>query len=151
MKLRVWRSPNEYRSKSVRISAKPATTGVKKKTMMIKGRDLISGIPRTLVIDDAEVREALQEPIGTIVNAIKIALENTPPELAGDIIDRGIVLTGGGSLLKGMDTRFREETNLPIITVDDPLTSVVLGVGKILDELDLLRKVSVMSQANNLR
>ena len=79
------------------------------------------------------------------------ALENTPPELAGDIIDRGIVLTGGGSLLKGMDTRFREETNLPIITVDDPLTSVVLGVGKILDELDLLRKVSVMSQANNLR
>ena len=98
-------------------------------------------------VDDAEVREALQEPIGTIVNAIKVALENTPPELAGDIIDRGIVLTGGGSLLKGMDTRFREETNLPIITVDDPLTSVVLGVGKLLDELDLLSRVSVMSRA----
>ena len=122
-----------------------------RKTMMIKGRDLISGIPRTLVVDDAEIREALQEPIGTIVNAIKVALENTPPELAGDIIDRGIVLTGGGSLLKGMDTRFREETNLPIITVDDPLTSVVLGVGKILDELDLLAKVAVMSQANTFR
>ncbi|MCX5728777.1 MAG: rod shape-determining protein [Nitrospirae bacterium] len=122
-----------------------------RKTMMIKGRDLISGIPRTLVVDDSEIREALQEPIGTIVNAIKVALENTPPELAGDIIDRGIVLTGGGSLLKGMDTRFREETNLPIITVDDPLTSVVLGVGKILDELDLLAKVSVMSQANTYR
>ena len=109
-----------------------------------------NGLPRT-VVDDAEIREALQEPIGTIVNAIKVALENTPPELAGDIIDRGIVLTGGGSLLKGMDTRFREETNLPIITVDDPLTSVVLGVGKILDELDLLRKVSVMSQCSSLR
>jgi rod shape-determining protein MreB len=122
-----------------------------KKTIMIKGRDLISGIPRTLVVDDAEIREALQEPISTIVNAIKVALENTPPELAGDIIDRDIVLTGGGSLLKGMDTRFREETNLPIITVDDPLTSVVLGVGKILDELDLLRKVSVMSQCGNSR
>ena len=89
--------------------------------------------------------------VGQRANQVKVALENTPPELAGDIIDRGIVLTGGGSLLKGMDTRFREETNLPIITVDDPLTSVVLGVGKILDELDLLRKVSVMSQANNLR
>src|SRR5579884_2853841 len=122
-----------------------------KKTYMIKGRDLISGIPKTLVIDDGEIREALAEPISAIVNAIKVALENTPPELAGDIIDRGIVLTGGGSLLKGMDTRFREETNLPIITVDDPLTSVVLGVGKILDELDLLRKVSVMSQCSTLR
>jgi len=138
-------------TEQIKIEIGSAYPFEERKTMMIKGRDLISGIPRTLVIDDAEIREALQEPIGTIVNAIKIALENTPPELAGDIIDRGIVLTGGGSLLKGMDTRFREETNLPIITVDDPLTSVVLGVGKILDELDLLRKVSVMSQANNLR
>ncbi|MFM7840988.1 MAG: rod shape-determining protein, partial [Nitrospira sp.] len=112
---------------------------------------LISGIPRTLWVDDAEIREALQEPISTIVNAIKVALENTPPELAGDIIDRGIVLTGGGSLLKGLDIRLREETNLPIITVDDPLTSVVLGVGKVLDELDLLRKVTVVSQYSSSR
>jgi rod shape-determining protein MreB len=141
----------EHMAERIKFEIGSAYPFEERKTMMIKGRDLISGIPRTLVIDDAEVREALQEPIGTIVNAIKIALENTPPELAGDIIDRGIVLTGGGSMLKGMDTRFREETNLPIITVDDPLTSVVLGVGKILDELDLLRKVSVMSQANNLR
>ncbi len=122
-----------------------------KKTFMVKGRDLISGIPRTLVVDDSEIREALHEPISTIVNAIKVALENTPPELAGDIIDCGIVLTGGGSMLWGMDTRLREETGLPIITVDDPLTSVVLGVGKILDELDLLRKVSVMSQYSSTR
>ena len=100
---------------------------------------------------DAEIREALVEPISTIINAIKVALENTPPELAGDIIDCGMVLTGGGSLLRGMDVRLREETGLPIITVDDPLTSVVLGVGKILDELDLLRKVSVMSQYSGSR
>ena len=117
-----------------------------RKTFMIKGRDLISGIPKTLVIDDAEIREALAEPISAIVNAIKIALENTPPELAGDIIDRGIVLTGGGSLLRGMDIRLREETNLPIITVDNPLTTVVLGTGKALDQLSLLRKVSIAAQ-----
>jgi len=117
-----------------------------RKTFMIKGRDLISGIPKTLVIDDGEIRDALSEPISAIVNAIKVALENTPPELAGDIIDRGIVLTGGGSLLRGMDTRLREETGLPIITVDNPLTTVVLGTGKVLDELDLLRKVTIMSQ-----
>jgi len=117
-----------------------------RKTFMVKGRDLISGIPRTLVIDDAEIREALAEPIGAIVNAIKIALENTPPELAGDIIDRGIVLTGGGSLLRGMDVRLREETNLPIITVDNPLTTVVLGTGKALDQIDLLRRVSILAQ-----
>jgi rod shape-determining protein MreB len=117
-----------------------------RKTFMIKGRDLISGIPKTMVIDDGEIREALAEPISAIVNAIKVALENTPPELAGDIIDRGIVLTGGGSLLRGMDIRIREETNLPIITVDDPLTTVVMGTGKALDELELLRKVSIMAQ-----
>jgi len=117
-----------------------------RKTYMIKGRDLISGIPKTLVIDDGEIREALSEPISAIVNAIKVALENTPPELAGDIIDRGIVLTGGGSLLRGMDIRLREETGLPIITVDNPLTTVVLGTGKVLDELYLLRKVAIMSQ-----
>jgi rod shape-determining protein MreB len=117
-----------------------------RKTITIKGRDLISGIPKTLVMDDSEIREALSEPISAIVNAIKVALENTPPELAGDIIDRGIVLTGGGSLLRGMDIRLREETNLPVITVENPLTTVVLGTGKVLDELDLLKKVTIMSQ-----
>ena len=114
-------------------------------TTMIKGRDLISGIPKTLVIDDTEVREALAEPISVIVNTIKVALENTPPELSGDIIDRGIVLTGGGSMVRGMDIRLREETNLPIVSVDNPLTSVVLGGGQVLQELDLLRKISISS------
>ncbi len=117
-----------------------------RRTYMIKGRDLISGIPRTLVVDDSEIREALAEPISAIVNAIKVALENTPPELAGDIIDRGIVLTGGGSLIRGMDIRLREETNLPIITVEDALTTVVVGTGKALEEIDLLKKVFVLSQ-----
>ena len=116
-----------------------------KKQMAVKGRDLISGIPRTILVNDSEIREALQDLIATIVGAIRLALENTPPELAGDIIDRGIVLTGGGSLLQGLDARLREETALPIVTVDDPLTSVVLGVGKILEELALLRNVASMS------
>jgi rod shape-determining protein MreB len=141
----------DHMAERIKVEIGSACPFEEKKTMMVKGRDLISGIPRTLVLDDAEIREALFEPISTIVNAIKVALENTPPELAGDIIDCGIVLTGGGSLLRGMDTRLREETGLPIITVDDPLTSVVLGVGKILDELDLLRKVSVMSQYSSSR
>ncbi len=116
-----------------------------KSQMMVKGRDLITGIPRTIVLEDTEIREALQESISTIVAAIKVALENTPPELAGDIIDRGIVLTGGGSLLKGLDSRLQDETGLPIVTVDDPLTSVVLGVGQTLEELTLLRSVASMS------
>ena len=120
-----------------------------KSQMMAKGRDLISGIPRTIVLEDTEIREALQESITTIVTAIKVALENTPPELAGDIIDRGIVLTGGGSLLKGLDARLRDETALPIVTVDDPLTSVVLGVGKALEELSLLRSVASMSAVSS--
>lgn len=116
-----------------------------RKVMSIKGRDLISGIPKTLVIDDGELREALSEPVSIIVNTIKVALENTPPELAGDIIDKGIVLTGGGSLLSGLDARIREETNLPVIVMDNPLTAVVLGTGKALDELDLLRKIFLLS------
>ena len=113
-----------------------------KKQMAVKGRDLVSGIPRTILIDDTEIREALEDCVTTIISAIRQALEHTPPELSGDIIDRGIVLTGGGSLLQGLDDRLREETALPIVTVDDPLTSVVLGVGKTLEEISLLRKVS---------
>ena len=136
----------EHMAEQIKYEIGSAYPLEERRTFMIKGRDLISGIPRTLVIEDAEIREALAEPISTIVNAIKVALENTPPELAGDIIDRGIVLTGGGSLLRGMDIRLREETNLPIITVEDPLTTVVVGTGKALDQIDLLKKVSILSQ-----
>src|SRR5437667_5121107 len=123
----------DHMAERVKVEIGSAYPFEEKKTMMVKGRDLISGIPRTLVLDDSEIREALYEPISTIVNAIKVALENTPPELAGDIIDCGIVLTGGAPMLWGMDTRPPEETGLPTITVDDRLTSVVLGVGKIVD------------------
>ncbi len=113
-----------------------------RKTFAIKGRDLVFGIPKTLVVHSEEIHEALMEPVSAIINAIKVALENTPPELAGDIIDRGIVLTGGGALLRGLDVRVKEETGLPIITVENPLTTVVQGTGKALDDLDLLRKIA---------
>ncbi len=112
-------------------------------TMEIKGRDLIEGIPKTLAVTDAEIREALAEPISIIVNAVRVALERTPPELSADIVDRGIVLTGGGSLLKNLDRLFREETGLPVSVAEDPLCSVVLGTGKMLSDFDLLRKISM--------
>jgi len=139
----------EHMAERVKLEIGSAYPLPEKAQMMVKGRDLISGIPRTIVLEDTEIREALQESIATIVSAIKVALENTPPELAGDIIDRGIVLTGGGSLLKGLDARLRDETALPIVTVDDPLTSVVLGVGKTLEELSLLRSVASMSTVSS--
>jgi len=112
-------------------------------TMEIKGRDLIEGIPKTLTITDAEIREALQEPVSIIVNAVRVALERTPPELSADIVDRGIVLTGGGSLLRNLDRLLREETGLPVSVAEDPLSSVVLGTGKMLSDFDLLRKISL--------
>ena len=135
----------DHMAERVKMEVGSAYPLEQQKTMMVKGRDMISGIPRTVVVNDAEIREALEEPIHAIVNALRTSLENTPPELAGDIIDRGVVITGGGSLLPGIATRFQEETNLPIITVEDPLTSVVLGVGKVLDEIELFRKVSLLS------
>lgn len=112
-------------------------------TMEIKGRDLREGIPRTIVVDDQEIREAIEEVVTAIINAVRIALERTPPELSADIIDRGIILTGGGSLLKNLDKRIREETQLPVFLTEDPLTSVVMGAGRLLDDLDLLKKISL--------
>lgn len=112
-------------------------------TMEIKGRDLREGIPRTIVVDDQEIREAIEEVVTAIINAVRIALERTPPELSADIIDRGIILTGGGSLLKNLDKRLREETQLPVFITEDPLTSVVMGAGRLLDDLDLLKKISL--------
>lgn len=139
----------EHMAERIKMEIGSAYPLPEKKQMAVKGRDLVSGIPRTILIDDSEIREALQDCLTTIVRAIRLALENTPPELAGDIIDRGIVLTGGGSLLQGLDDRLREETALPIVTVEDPLTSVVLGVGKTLEEFSLLRKISSHSSLNS--
>jgi len=139
----------EHMAERVKVGVGSAYPLEEKAQMMVKGRDLVSGIPRTIALEDGEVREALQECIAAIVSAIRLALEHTPPELAGDIVDRGIVLTGGGALLRGLDARLREETGLPIVTVDDPLTSVVLGVGKTLEELTLLRSVSSMATVSS--
>jgi rod shape-determining protein MreB len=113
-------------------------------TLEIKGRDLREGIPKTIVVDDQEIREALEDVVAAIINAVRIALEKTPPELSADIIDRGIVLTGGGALLKNIDKRIREETQLPVFVTEDPLTTVVLGAGKMLDDFELLKKISLI-------
>lgn len=113
--------------------------------MDVKGRDLVSGIPKTREIDSNEIREAISEPINAIVEAVRIALEQTPPELASDIVDKGIVLAGGGAYLRNLDVLLREETGLPVVVAEDPLTCVVLGSGKVLDQLDLLKRVTVTS------
>src|SRR5881396_2995374 len=112
-------------------------------TMEIKGRDLVEGIPKTLVISDEEIREALSETVSNIIEAVRMVLEKTSPELSADIVDKGIVLTGGGSLLKNLDKRLREETGLPVSMADDPLTAVVLGTGKMLSDFKLLRQVCI--------
>jgi rod shape-determining protein MreB len=118
-------------------------TNDKSLTMEVKGRDLISGIPKAINITEEEIREALQESIGLILDTIKVTLENTPPELASDIIDRGIVLAGGGALLRGLDILVKEHTGVPVIVPEDPLTAVVRGCGLMLDKLDLLRRVAL--------
>jgi rod shape-determining protein MreB len=111
--------------------------------MEIKGRDLISGIPKTLELTSGEVREALTESLNSIVDVLRVTLERTPPEIASDIVDKGIVVTGGGALLKNVDILIRNAVNLPVTIVDEPLTTVVRGSGRLLDDLDLLRKVAV--------
>src|SRR5712664_2242904 len=107
----------------------------------VRGRNLIEGIPKTITMTDEEVREALADSVSTIINAVRIALERTPPELSADIVERGIVLTGGGALLKNLDKRLSIETGLPVSLADDPLASVVLGTGKMLSDFDLLKRV----------
>ena len=112
-------------------------------TIEVKGRDLVTGIPKILVIDSDEIREAMSEQLETIVETVRIALEQTPPELAADIVDKGIVLTGGGSLLKNLDVLLREETKLPITITEDPLSTVAVGSGKALDNILILKEVTV--------
>jgi rod shape-determining protein MreB len=109
----------------------------------IRGRDLVSGLPKTIVIGAEEIRHAIQGPVSTIVDIIKTTLDKSPPELAGDIMDRGITLTGGGALLRGLDKRLREETGLPIHLAENPLESVVLGTGKCVEDFDALQQVLV--------
>ena len=112
-------------------------------TLEIKGRDLLDGIPKNITITSEEIRKSIAEQVDSIVQAVRIALEQTPPELAADIVDRGIVLTGGGALLKGLDQLLRDQTNLPITVVDDPLSTVVMGTGKALDNINILKNVCI--------
>lgn len=133
----------ERTAEQIKINIGSAAPLAEPLTMEIKGRNIIEGVPKTLVITDEEVREALADAISVIINAVRVALERMPPELCADIADRGIVLTGGGALLKGMDQRLKMETGLPVFLAEDPLSSVVLGTGKMLADMKLLKRASV--------
>src|SRR5438094_2866325 len=133
----------ERTAELIKITIGSAYPSDEVQTMEIKGRDLVAGVPKTVVITDEEIRDSLMEPINQIVEAVRLSLERTPPELDSDIVDRGIVLAGGGSLLRNLDILLREETSLPVMMADDPLTAVVMGAGKALDEISLLREVAV--------
>jgi rod shape-determining protein MreB and related proteins len=132
-------------AESIKIGIGEAYPSEQRRFFEVKGRDLVSGIPKTQEINSDEMREALSEPINAIVEAVRNALERTPPELAADIVDKGIVLAGGGALLKNLDILLREETGLPVVIAEDPLSCVVLGSGKVLDEINLLRQVAISS------
>jgi rod shape-determining protein MreB len=133
----------ERTAEAVKVEIGTASPVEDPKTMAIKGRDLVAGIPRTLEVNAEDVREALSEPVSAIVELAKAALERTPPELSSDIADKGIVLTGGGSMLHNLDLLLREETGLPVMLAEDPLTAVVIGCGRCLDDAELLRDVSL--------
>jgi rod shape-determining protein MreB and related proteins len=133
----------EKTAENIKISIADVYPSEQSVTMDVKGRDLVRGVPRTITVNSQEVREALLEPIRAIVDAVKTTLEKTPPELASDIYDRGIVLTGGGALLKGLDLLIAKETGLPVQKADDPLSCVVLGSGKILDQFEKLKRLLV--------
>jgi len=133
----------ERTAEQIKIEIGSAHTLDKPLTMEIKGRSLIEGRPKTITVDDSEIREALSESVSTIVSAIRMALERTPPELSADISDCGIVLAGGGALLKNLDKRIREETGLPVCIADDPLCCVVLGTAKTLNDFKFLRRILI--------
>jgi rod shape-determining protein MreB len=135
----------ERTSENVKIQIGSAYPFDEPRKMEIKGRDLVDGIPKTLTINDSDIREALHDPVYAIVDAVKTALERTPPELSADIAEKGIVLAGGGALLHGLDTLIALETHLKVRVADDPLSCVVLGTGKVIDELDLLKTVCLES------
>jgi rod shape-determining protein MreB len=133
----------ERTAELIKITIGSAYPSSEIQTMEIKGRDLVAGVPKTVEISDEEIRDSLLEPINQVVEAVRIGLERCPPELASDIVDKGIVLAGGGALLRNLDVLLREETGLPIMLADDPLTAVVMGAGKVLDELSLLKDVTI--------
>ena len=133
----------EQTAEKIKITIGNAYPLEEEKKIEVKGRDLVSGIPKTIELTSEEVREALTEPINAIVDAVRIALEKTPPELSSDIVDRGIVLAGGGSLLKNIDLLLREATGLPVMRAEDPVSCVALGAGKVLDDEELLKEIEI--------
>ncbi len=133
----------ERTAEQIKISIGNVLPAEPYETMEIKGRDLVSGVPKTLTIRSDEIQSAISEQIEVIVDAVRLALEATPPELSADIVDQGIVLTGGGALLKNLDKLLAQETGMPIIVADDPLSSVVLGSGKTLDKIELLKEIAI--------
>jgi rod shape-determining protein MreB len=132
----------ERTAEEIKIRMGSAYPQAKETTVEVKGRDLIAGLPKTIKVTSNEIREALMDPLGVIIDSIRVTLERCPPELSADLVDRGIVLTGGGALLKGIDQLVSEETGLPVHVAEDPLSAVAEGTGKLLDELDFLKKVT---------
>jgi len=133
----------ESTAEAIKIEIGTAHPKSESKTMEVKGRDLVAGIPKTLEVTAEEIKEAMSEPVNAIVEAVRVALERTPPELAAEIVDRGIVLAGGGALLNGLDALLKQETGLPVTIADDPLSCVAIGSGKALDELSLLKDIAI--------
>ncbi|QQR82065.1 MAG: rod shape-determining protein [Deltaproteobacteria bacterium] len=133
----------ERTAEQIKINIGTAYPEKEVRTMEVKGRDLVAGVPKTFEINSEEVREAIQEPMNVIVETVKTALERTPPELASDIVDRGIVLAGGGACIRNIDILLREETSLPVMVAEDPQTCVVLGTGMALDQLDTLKGITI--------
>jgi rod shape-determining protein MreB len=136
----------ERTAEEIKITIGSAYPREEEETMDIRGRDLITGLPKTLTITSSEIMEALREPIASIIESIKLTLEKTPPELASDVMDKGIMLTGGGALLDGMDKLVREETGMPVRIADNPLDCVVLGAGKVIEELEIMKRVAISTK-----
>ena len=141
----------EATSEEVKMTLGSAFPGPEDREAEIRGRDLVSGLPRTVTLRSSEVRTAIEEPVHAIVDAVRVTLDQTPPELAGDIMDRGIVLTGGGALLRGLDDRLRHETGMPVHVAEDPLRSVVLGAGRCVEEFEALQQVLVTERRGMAR
>jgi rod shape-determining protein MreB len=136
----------ERTAEEVKIRIGSAFPRKEEVAMDVKGRDLVTGLPKTVRVSSEEIREAIAEPVNSILEAIKFTLEKTPPELAADIMDRGLVLTGGGALLEGLDRRVMDETGMPVNISENPLDCVVMGTGKALEELHLLKRVLVSTK-----
>jgi rod shape-determining protein MreB len=140
----------ERTAEEVKMSLGSAFPAADEPEAEVRGRDMVSGLPRSVLVTSADVRKALEEPLHAIVDAVRATLDQTPPELAGDIMDRGIVLTGGGALLRGLDERIRHETGMPVHVAEDPLSSVARGAGKCVEEFEGLQQVLVSERRRGL-